>query len=486
LGDEGGAPVLDAQGQPRLAVTDANGYYEFAELPPGTYTILEYQPDGYVDGNDTPGSHGGIAINPSLSAEQTESILDVVAIKTVNDAIVFIPIGPGDEAASYNFSEVRVEEDEPPSPPSPPPPYLPPDRPEWPGPLPHLLPVPYASDRIPGTTLYGLAPDMAVFLPLYGGGVMLPPAYTWHLSVLNAGRPRRDIDGGEPAAYLPASLNSSLWAGANLVDGTWTLADGNGQPIRTVLFGLHDGTPVAGDFNGDGVTEIGVYRGGTWYLDLNGNGRWDEHDLWARLGREGDRPELASILGDRGFLRGAASLGAQTQLTGGYVPLSAVAINAEMADAIEAESGRNPSLGHGHTYGGHPLGCAVGVKALEIYQKRDILSHVRRMAPLLQAKIRSFADHPLVGEARGVGLMGALELSPDKAKAAPFKAFGKVGGKMTAELLKHGVILRNMGDVIGICPPMVITEAQIEEMFAPMEKCLDETYAWAKKEGHLA
>ncbi len=173
------------------------------------------------------------------------------------------------------------------------------------------------------------------------------------------------------------------------------------------------------------------------------------------------------------------------QLTGGYVPLSAVAINAEMADAIEAESGRNPSLGHGHTYGGHPLGCAVGVKALEIYQKRDVLGHVRRVAPLLQAKIRSFADHPLVGEARGVGLMGALELSPDRAKAAPFKAFGKVGGKMTAELLKHGVILRNMGDVIGICPPMIITEAQIEEIFAPMEKCLDETYAWAKKEGHV-
>ncbi len=182
----------------------------------------------------------------------------------------------------------------------------------------------------------------------------------------------------------------------------------------------------------------------------------------------------------------ATSVSMAKQLTGGYVPLSAVAINAEMADAIEAESGRNPSLGHGHTYGGHPLGCAVGVKALEIYQRRDILSHVRKVAPKLQAKIRSFADHPLVGEARGVGLMGALELSPDKAKAAPFKEFGKVGGKLMSELLKHGVILRAMGDVVGICPPMIITEGQIDEMFAPMEKCLDETYAWAKKEGHVA
>ncbi len=295
LGDEVGAPVLDDQGQPRLAVTDANGYYEFAQLPPGTYTIFEYQPEGYLDGNDTAGSHGGIALNPSLSTGQTESILDVVAIKTVSDAIVFVPIGPGDEAVAYNFSEVRVQEDEPPPEP---PPVIPPDRPEWPGPLPHLLPAPYAADRMPGTTLYGLAPDLAVFLPLFGGGVMLPPAHTWHLSVLNAGRPRRDVDGSEPAAYVPASLSSSLWAGANLVSGTWTLADGNGQPIRTVPFGLHDGTPVAGDFNGDGVTELGVFRGGTWYLDLNGNGRWDEHDLWAKLGRVGDRPVVGDWDGD--------------------------------------------------------------------------------------------------------------------------------------------------------------------------------------------
>ena len=72
------------------------------------------------------------------------------------------------------------------------------------------------------------------------------------------------------------------------------------------------------------------------------------------------------------------------------------------------------------------LAISVGVKALEIYQRRDILGHVRKVAPKLQAKIRPFADHPLVGEARGVGLMGALELPPDKAKAAPFKSYNFV------------------------------------------------------------
>jgi 4-aminobutyrate--pyruvate transaminase len=181
----------------------------------------------------------------------------------------------------------------------------------------------------------------------------------------------------------------------------------------------------------------------------------------------------------------ATSVSMAKQITGGYVPLSAVAINAEMADAIEAESNRHPSLGHGFTYGGHPLGCAVGVKTLEIYQRRDIVGHVRRMAPVFQAKLRTFAGHPLVGEARGVGLMGGLELSPVPGKPAAFKQFGKVGARLATELLGHGVILRNMGDVIGICPPMIITEAEIDELFAPMEQCLDATYAWAKAEGHL-
>ena len=193
----------------------------------------------------------------------------------------------------------------------------------------------------------------------------------------------------------------------------------------------------------------------------------------------------ANWFGTETFGMAATSVSMAKQITGGYVPLSAVAINAEMADAIEAESNRYPALGHGFTYGGHPLGCAVGVKAIEIYQRRDIVGHVRKVSPLFQAKIRSFADHPLVGDARGVGLMGALEVSPDPANAATFAQPGKVGAKLAAELMGHGVILRAMGDVLGICPPMIITEDEIEELFAPMEKCLDATCQWAKAEGHL-
>ncbi len=173
------------------------------------------------------------------------------------------------------------------------------------------------------------------------------------------------------------------------------------------------------------------------------------------------------------------------QLTAGYAPLSAVAIDARLAEAIEANTGKIGVFGHGFTYGGHPLGCAMGVKTLEIYQKRRIIDHVRSVAPLFQSRLRALADHPLVGEARGIGLVGGLELAPDKSGRTAFDPAGKVGAYMAAELVRRGVILRAIGDTIAFCPPMVITEDEIEALFAPIEGVLDATHAWARKEGLL-
>jgi 4-aminobutyrate--pyruvate transaminase len=173
------------------------------------------------------------------------------------------------------------------------------------------------------------------------------------------------------------------------------------------------------------------------------------------------------------------------QLTGSYFPLSAVAIDRDMAETIEANSGKIGVFGHGFTYGGHPVGCAVGVRALEIYERIDAPARVRTLAPRFAANLDRLAGHPLVGEARHLGLIGALELAPNGSRKG-FAQTGKVAARAAAELLERGVITRAILDSLAFCPPMIITEDEIDEMFAPVEAALDATLAWAKAEGHLA
>ncbi len=200
--------------------------------------------------------------------------------------------------------------------------------------------------------------------------------------------------------------------------------------------------------------------------------------------------EVICGFGRTGAWFGAEALGFEPtsisiakQLTAGFLPLSAVAINGEMAEAIEANSGRIGTLGHGYTYGGHPVACAVGVKALEIYERMDAPARVRTLAPHFEGHLRRHLEHPLVGEARAIGLMGALELAPEGAKG--FATPGKLGPRLASEMLARGVITRAIGDSLAFCPPMIITEEEMDEMFAPLGPALDATLAWARAEGHL-
>lgn len=179
------------------------------------------------------------------------------------------------------------------------------------------------------------------------------------------------------------------------------------------------------------------------------------------------------------------SISMAKQLTSAYLPLSAVAIDAEMAEAVEANSGKIGTFGHGFTYGGHPVACAVGIKTLEIYERMDMPARVRELAPVFQGHLQRLAGHPLVGEARGMGLIGGLEVAPGKSPAG-FAQPGRVGARVAAEFNARGVIPRAIGDTIAFCPPMIITADEIDEMFAPAEAALDAAAAWAKAEGLLA
>ena len=119
------------------------------------------------------------------------------------------------------------------------------------------------------------------------------------------------------------------------------------------------------------------------------------------------------------------TISAAKQMTAAYAPLGAVMVPEDIYQAYVDHSATLGTFGHGYTYGGHPLGCAVGVAALDIYQKRNILDHVRRVAPHFQAKLASNRDHPLVGEARGSGLMGAIEVAPKQGDPTPFETPAK-------------------------------------------------------------
>ena len=171
------------------------------------------------------------------------------------------------------------------------------------------------------------------------------------------------------------------------------------------------------------------------------------------------------------------------QLTSAYVPLGAVLVPDDIYQAYVDHSAKIGTFGHGFTYGGHPLGCAVGVKTIEIYQKRDIVGHVRALAPTFARRLDALKEHPLVGEVRYSGIIGGVELVADKATKRPFGAARGVGAQVARILEGHGLILRAIGDTIALCPPMIITEAELAELFDRLEKGLADAEALVSKEG---
>jgi len=286
LGDASGVPILDSLGQPVVAVTNAQGYYQFTMLAPDNrYTILQEQPGTYIDGIDTPGTHGGTAVNPGTSMVGGD--LGQLAVDPRNDAIVGIYLGSGDAAADYNFSEIAFRRMI-----LPPPPPAPPPTPD-PPPQPILRDQPAAP-----TAGYYPLPLQVVMQPLFGGSCG-PQAYTWHLSIIDGGHPRgRRNDPDTPAKALRLHFDPDTWTGDDLDQVQWTFAGSGGVARRKARFGLGGAIPVSGDFDGDGVDEIGVFLDGVWFIDLNGNGVWDRDDLWAELGNPGDLPVVGDWDGD--------------------------------------------------------------------------------------------------------------------------------------------------------------------------------------------
>ena len=173
-------------------------------------------------------------------------------------------------------------------------------------------------------------------------------------------------------------------------------------------------------------------------------------------------------------------------LSSAYIPISALMVNARVFDAIAEESDRVGVFGLSFTYSGHPVSVAVAREALRIYEDEDIVGHVRAMTPHFQGGLRELLDHPLVGEVRGEGLVAGVELVRDKASHTPFDAALAIGAFCNQRAEEHGLIVRAIGDTISFCPPLIISQDEIEEMIARFRLALDDTQARVRSEGLAA
>jgi len=174
------------------------------------------------------------------------------------------------------------------------------------------------------------------------------------------------------------------------------------------------------------------------------------------------------------------------QLSAGFLPIAAIMVNQRVYEGLRDNSAKNISFAHGITYSGHPVSSAVALETLKIYEERKIFDRVRALSPHFLKRLNSFADHPLVGECRGVGLIGAIELVKDKKTRQSFDATLMVGANLVRMAHDHGLIIRPVADSLAFCPPMIATEAEIDSLFDRFAKALEDTQAWLKQGGHLA
>ncbi len=200
--------------------------------------------------------------------------------------------------------------------------------------------------------------------------------------------------------------------------------------------------------------------------------------------------EVICGFGRLGSLFGCTALGFEPHsitvakaLTSAYVPMAALTVPEAAYQAMLDESRKIGTFGHGFTYSGHPVAAAVALKALDIYARERIAEQAARKAPQFQGRLGALGEHPLVGEARGIGLVGGVELVADKKTKRTFEPKAGVGARAVRYAEEEGLIVRSLlGDILSICPPLIIAPAEIDELFARLERALDRTLAWVRHE----
>lgn len=164
-------------------------------------------------------------------------------------------------------------------------------------------------------------------------------------------------------------------------------------------------------------------------------------------------------------------------LTAGYFPMGAVILGPDLTDRLQAASDAIEEFPHGFTASGHPVGCAVALKAIDVILNEGLIDNVRSLTPHFEAGMARLAEHKHIGEARGKGLMGALEAVLDKDSKTPFPGDLSISERIANTCTDHGLICRPLGQAIVLCPAFVMTEAQMDEMFGKLEQALTQVFA---------
>ena len=165
------------------------------------------------------------------------------------------------------------------------------------------------------------------------------------------------------------------------------------------------------------------------------------------------------------------------QLSSSYLPIGAVLVSNRMYKVFEEYTDKLSVFGTGSTYGGHPVSAAVALETLRIYETDDIFGQVKQRSPHFAERVQALQNHPLVGHARSVGLIGAIELVADKGSKEQFPPSDKMAAKVMAAARKHNLILRAVpGDSVAFCPPLIINDDQIDEMFDAVTDALNDVH----------
>ncbi|TWU39420.1 SdrD B-like domain-containing protein [Novipirellula artificiosorum] len=281
-------PGFYADGDIRVT-TDENGYYEFTGLRPGTYHVYQVQPENFIDGLETPGSTGGLAVNKADMVEDADRIvIQTLALSEAtdpkDDAILNIALSAGGVSRNNNFSEITISEPQ----------------------IPRLIETTKEDLQVLAPIETFESADRVVSFGEFES--IRPPmladdewAVSWHLSIINGGFPR----GSEPNDGLFRAVSTQAmqvnWTEGEHTTGRWIIVNSEGRLMEVsdrMTMGDDDALALTGDFDGNGTDESVLFVGGNWFVDLNGNGRWDKGDLWIKLGTELDKPVVGDWDGD--------------------------------------------------------------------------------------------------------------------------------------------------------------------------------------------